>query len=508
MLIFTNDDYRRIQAWLKANSVKDSELPHFTSENGSEKIAIVQDGKNVLITLNELKQLIGGIVRVLTPPTISNVDNNVVIDAKIYDKIYYTVSTTTDYYPYLDSTGKPIDIVNTSEYNQPFPIDKNVIVRAIAVFTNSEGEILKSTITEELVYLQKTLDAPNIEFEETTNIVTLENPNDEGDIYYTLDGNTPTVESNKYVEPFKITNDCTIKAIVVVDTSVSKVAYKELSFYIREIPVPTPNNLTYNGSLQYAFSSNDDYSVSDGVVSGTDAGEYSVKFILNNPTETKWKDIDRGISEVKVSWSIKRKQTTITWNVSTEYEVGNTIPAATSSDSFNVEHYRDGILIDLPYVVKDGDIGTLTITAKNILPDEAKNNYEGASVTEKFTIKEQSIPWQYATISEEELDTVMTNVDMDSVDNPFNSLKLSYFNGIEFTDVNSDELSIEIEGGKPYLILSYPTGNKNFIAADTMGNPYDSDDVYMGHNSVDNPNIKTYYFASPTTVILKKTIKN
>lgn len=432
MLIFTNDDYRRIQAWLKANSVKDSELPHFTSENGSEKIAILQDGKNVLITLNELKQLIGGIVRVLTPPTISNVNNKVVIDAKI-GTIYYTVGT--DHYPHLDSNGDPIDN-NTKEYDKPFDINENVTVRAIAKYINSEGEILQSSITEELVYLQK------------------------------------------------------------------------------EIDIPTPNNnLTYKGEEQTGFTNLDTsedspYTIS-GVIKATNAGEYEAIFTLKNTAETKWKDREEGISEVKVPWSISKKQTEIKWTVSTEYKVGDTIPAATSSDSFNVEYYRDGILIDLPYVVKDGDIGPLSITAKNILSEDDKKNYIEKSVTKTFTIKEQSIPWQYGLFSGSELLSIKNGLNVPEGENWFNYITYNHLKtySSNFTTYEGTEI-INIIGTseRGYVVLSYPSNtNKEWVLKDsTTGTPFDTTTAYKGSNITDNIKIKVYQLGASDAKLYKE----
>ena len=499
MIIFTNDDYRRIQAWLKANSVKDSELPHFTSENGSEKIAILQDGKNVLITLNELKQLVGGIVRVLTPPTISNVDNNVVIDAKIYDKIYFTMSTETiNHYPYLKDNGTPIDENNTHEYTQPFSINKNVTVRAIAVYTNSEGEILKSNITEELVYLQKILEAPIITFKDSDNEVTLENPNEEGDIYYTLDGSIPNTDSTKYKGPFKIEKNCRIYAIVVVDTSMSKVVWEDLEFNIESIDIPTPDGLIYKGSEQTAFSEdvlNSTKYTYEGSVKETNAGKYSVTFILNDKAGTKW--IDGTTEDKEIEWIIAKKPTTITWNTGTEYEVGSKIPVATSSDSFSVKYYRDNIEITLPYVLQNEDIGNLTIVAKNILSEDDKKNYVEKSVTKTFTIKEQSIPWQYACISEDDLDSIVGPLVEEFGDDAINKVSIDSLNGISFTQYSPNDKGIQeiqIESSSPILILTFPKNTEyELVALSTaetsladylLGQNY-SEDVYITIYAID-----------------------
>ena len=58
--------------------------------------------------------------------------------------------------------------------------------------------------------------------------VTITNPNDGGDIYYTINGEEPTASSNAYTEPFTITESTTVKAIVVLGDKTSAVA--QMSF--------------------------------------------------------------------------------------------------------------------------------------------------------------------------------------------------------------------------------------------------------------------------------------
>lgn len=439
MLIFTNDDYRRIQSWLKANSVKDSELPHFTSENGSEKIAILQDGKNVLITLNELKQLIGGIVRVLTPPTIINVDNNVVIDAKI-GTIYYTVGT--DHYPYLDSEGNPVDN-NTKEYDKPFSITENVTVRAIAKYTNSEGELLTSEITEELVYFQKALE---------------------------------------------------------------------------EIPVPTPENLTYTGKDQIAFNNldtSDDspYTIS-GVIKATNVGDYEATFKLKNTAETKWKGKKEGIDKVEVLWSINKKKCEIKWSNPSgnfgEKEVGNTINFSATVDNGEITYYKNGTEeIASPYTLKPEDIGTfIKVVARHTLND-VDNYIVADDVTKTITVKEQSIHWQYGLFSGSELLSIKNGLNVPEGENWFNYITYNHLKtySSNFTTYEGTEV-INIIGTseRGYVVLSYPSNtNKEWVLKDsTTGTPFDTTTAYKGSNITDNIKIKIYQLGASDAKLYKE----
>lgn len=62
MHIFTNDDYRKIQQWLLANAVKDTDLTEVNVPfKGSEVVSVVQDGQNKRVFLKDLVSQIHGL---------------------------------------------------------------------------------------------------------------------------------------------------------------------------------------------------------------------------------------------------------------------------------------------------------------------------------------------------------------------------------------------------------------------------------------------------------------
>lgn len=53
-MFFTQDDYRKIEEWLRTRTMKDSEFPHAAPLRGNENVPIIQDGKNRTLTIDEL----------------------------------------------------------------------------------------------------------------------------------------------------------------------------------------------------------------------------------------------------------------------------------------------------------------------------------------------------------------------------------------------------------------------------------------------------------------------
>lgn len=54
--------------------------------------------------------------------------------------------------------------------------------------------------------------------------IEIKNANTLGDVFYTVDGSTPTEESFRYTSPFKFYNSSVVKAICIHEKSKSNVA--------------------------------------------------------------------------------------------------------------------------------------------------------------------------------------------------------------------------------------------------------------------------------------------
>lgn len=123
-------------------------------------------------------------------------DDNILVDFNVKGNIYYT----------LDGS-EPTEA--SLVYNEAIAVGKSAVLKVMIV--NDDGSV---TRLEDYIYEIK----PNVPFanneagEYDTGVdITLTG---EGDIFYTVDGSTPTPKSNKYTMPIPITSNTILKAIV------------------------------------------------------------------------------------------------------------------------------------------------------------------------------------------------------------------------------------------------------------------------------------------------------
>jgi len=133
--------------------------------------------------------------------------------------IYYTTNGRT---PTADST----------RYTQPITITDNVTIQAVAIasgWLNSDVVQLKYNIGSNV---KAGVPKPNVEpgLVSYGTTLTLSSDISGAVIYYTTDGNTPTVTSKKYTEPITLISDITIKAFTAapgyIDSDIYTMAFR------------------------------------------------------------------------------------------------------------------------------------------------------------------------------------------------------------------------------------------------------------------------------------------
>ena len=132
----------------------------------------------------------------LLKPTLTYADNQVTITCAVAGAtVYYT----------LDGTDPTTE---STLYETPIPVDCNMTIKAIAVLSGIGTSPIASLDIKSF-----TVETPVITHE--GNVLSITTATEGATIYYTLDGTTPTIESNVYTSPFTVTENGTIKAIAV-----------------------------------------------------------------------------------------------------------------------------------------------------------------------------------------------------------------------------------------------------------------------------------------------------
>lgn len=194
----------------------------------------------------------------IEPPVIDfNSDlNEVSISAD--DKILYSVDGS-DIYD------------DASEYDGPFVIDKNTVVKAACIV---DGEL-----SEQVELECKVPNIPVITYDQKTHKVTIESEND---VRYTTNGEDVKKKDTLYSAPFSITETCTVKAVSVVGDRMSEQAELECVFVSAPEIVfdPDTNTVSITGEDKILYST-------DGSKIYDDADEYTEPFVIDKNTTVK-----------------------------------------------------------------------------------------------------------------------------------------------------------------------------------------------------------------------------
>ena len=102
-MYFTQEDYRKIEKWLQARSVKDTEFQEANPLAGTEEVAIVQNGKNRIVTVKDFANQL----------SLLGIDDFINVTSK-YNAKYISLEDAIQIVPFLSrKVGQVITFLNT-----------------------------------------------------------------------------------------------------------------------------------------------------------------------------------------------------------------------------------------------------------------------------------------------------------------------------------------------------------------------------------------------------------
>lgn len=174
-------------------------------------------------------------------------------------------------------------------YTKPFTVDKNTAVKAITIKEGLEN----SSVSSEVYKIKCAPPIANPKSGEFVNSVSvkLTTKTVSGQIYYTLDGSTPTNKSKLYEGPIDITSNTILKAITVKDNCENSQVITEQYSIKCEPPAITPKSGEYLSSQTITISSKTPdskiYYTIDGSTPDKNSLLYTKPFIVDKNTTVK-----------------------------------------------------------------------------------------------------------------------------------------------------------------------------------------------------------------------------
>lgn len=300
-------------------------------------------------------------------------------------------------------------------YVSPFTVDDTTTVKAIATGHPDflDSDVATMIFTREWLRVPApaiSLDSGESTFNFSGETVALSCDLEGAEIYYTLDGISPTEKSLRYTGPFTIDATTTVRAIAVkADYLKSEVAVKR--FVRKWLPVSTPEITNASGGLVFNFSGETItiacamegvtmYYTTDGTTPTVLSQKYVGPFVINDTTTVRVLAEKHDYSSVENTVTVRRN-----W-------IKANSPTAMSATGGAVFHFS-GEVVTLGC---DMEGTTIYYTLDGSTPTKNSTRYDGPfTIDDTTTIKMISVKDDY---SDSDVTTVTFTREWFTVDAP------------------------------------------------------------------------------------------
>ena len=291
------------------------------------------------------------------------------VEKPTYAKIYYT----------LDGSNPTVE---STLYTEPVALSKDCKIRAIAIadkwndssvesFNSPTGFLRKDyTVVTPTFGTRQVVDGVMVE--NADSVLNIKTTTADATIYYTLDGSTPTVNSLKYENGIKLTENCTVKAIAVKeDMFDSEMIEAEVEWFTVKQP-----HISFSGKYVEMSDDTEDaviYYTIDGTSPDTKSKVYQKPFALEAE-----QIVVRAIG-VKEDWK-NSEVSSLTYNPGKNYCETPGITRIAGTNEVQMTTRTEGAKI---YFTNDGLNPTISSSLYNA--------ETGLEVTENCTLKAMAV---------------------------------------------------------------------------------------------------------------------
>ena len=291
------------------------------------------------------------------------------VEKPTYAKIYYT----------LDGSNPTVE---STLYTEPVALSKDCKIRAIAIadkwndssvesFNSPTGFLRKDyTVVTPTFGTRQVVDGVMVE--NADSVLNIKTTTADATIYYTLDGSTPTVNSLKYENGIKLTENCTVKAIAVKeDMFDSEMIEAEVDWFTVKQP-----HIAFSGKYVEMSDDTEDaviYYTIDGTSPDTKSKVYQKPFALEAE-----QIVVRAIG-VKEDWK-NSEVSSLTYNPGKNYCEAPGITRIAGTNKVQMTTRTEGAKI---YFTNDGLNPTISSSLYNA--------ETGLEVTENCTLKAMAV---------------------------------------------------------------------------------------------------------------------